>query len=451
MMAGSSLLREQAISIWKAAVTAVEPGLLLRDALHQPEVAKTLERARRILVVGAGKAGAGMAEAVETAVPDLLNRLRGIVNVPAGMARKLRAITLHAARPDGVNHPTAEGVAGAETMLALAANAQPGDVALCLLSGGGSALLPAPAVGISLADKQEVTRLLHSSGATINEMNCVRKHLSRIKGGRLAQAFSQRGIPLISLIISDVVGDPLDVIASGPTAPDPSTFADALEILGRFEIVERVSPAIRTHLEGGVAGRIPETLKFLPPTVTNRVLGNNARALAAAQRQAEELGFRVLNLGSFLEGETQHVASVLAGIVRSLRINGVPLVPPVCLISGGETTVTLPPNHGKGGRNQEMVLAMANRLGRDGLGNMVLLSAGTDGEDGPTDAAGALADKGTLERAADLGLDPVTFLARHDAYEFFKATGDLLRTGLTGTNVMDIRIFIIPADSIRLV
>jgi hydroxypyruvate reductase/glycerate 2-kinase len=330
-------------------------------------------------------------------------------------------------------------------MLALVQAAGPGDLGLCLLSGGGSALLPAPVEGVSLEDKQRVTALLHACGATIDEMNCVRKHLSRIKGGRLAQAFQARGCPVFSLIISDVIGDRLDVIASGPTAADPTTFADALAVLGRYSLTNQAPPAVLAHLRRGRDGGVPETFKETPPSVHNLILGNNARALESAKRQAEAFGYPVLNLGSFIEGETRHVAAVFAGIVRGSQRDGAPMRPPVCVLSGGETTVTLPADHGRGGRNQELVLAAALRLGADGLRNVVVLSGGTDGEDGPTDAAGAWADAGTLPRVAALGLDPAAYLERHDAYAFFAAVGGLLKTGLTQTNVMDVRVILVGA------
>jgi hydroxypyruvate reductase/glycerate 2-kinase len=346
-------------------------------------------------------------------------------------------------RPAGTNHPTEAGVSGSDAILKLLDTAAPEDVALCLLSGGGSALLPAPVEGITLTDKQQITRLLHACGATIDEMNCVRKHLSRLKGGRLARAFLRCGRCLTSLIISDVIGDPLDVIASGPTAADPTTFADALAILDHHQLRGQTPAAVLDYLERGKRGEFPETLKSLPPGVCNRVLGNNALALAAAEQRARQLGYAVCNLGSFVEGETSQVAVVLAGLIRSVRVNGWPAPSPLCILSGGETTVTLPADHGRGGRNQELVLALAAKLGSAGLKGVVVLSGGTDGEDGPTDAAGALADRETCRRAAALGLNPALFLARHDAYSFFDATGDLLRTGLTGTNVMDVRVFLI--------
>jgi hydroxypyruvate reductase/glycerate 2-kinase len=436
-------MREHARAIWQAAVDAVKPELLIRNAFADPALAlrAALRDARRIVVVGAGKAGAAMAAAVEAELRDCLDRIEGSVNVPAEAVRPSKKIGLHAARPAGSNFPTAEGIAGAERILKLVSEAGSDDVCLCLLSGGGSALLPAPAPGLTLEDELRVTQLLHASGATINEMNAVRKHLSAIKGGRLAQAFSGRA--LFSLIISDVIGDPLDVIASGPTVADPTTFANALAICQRFDLLERMPATVLAHLRRGAEGVIPETLKCLPDNVTNLDIGNNAKALGAARQKAEAFGYRVLNLGSFIEGETGEVATVMAGLVRSIRHDHEPLAPPVCVLSGGETTVTLPRDHGQGGRNQQFVLAAAVKLGARGMHNVVILSGGTDGEDGPTDAAGAIADADTLTWAEAAGLSPGTFLARHDAYSFFKRTGSLLTTGLTDTNVMDVRVFLV--------
>jgi hydroxypyruvate reductase/glycerate 2-kinase len=434
-------MRDHARSIWDAAVAAVKPGPLVAEALAEPALAAALRAARRIIVVGAGKAGSAMSAAVESSLTSLLATLEGIVNVPAGSEVPLRKIRLHAARPAGSNHPTEAGVAGAAEILRLVRSAGADDVVLCLLSGGGSALLPAPAADVPLADKQHVTQLLHACGATINEMNAVRKHLSDIKGGRLAEAFW--GKLLVSLIISDVVGDPLDVIASGPTAPDPSTFADAWNVLERYQLLDKIPGSVREHVWQGAAGNLPETPKTLPPQVRNLVIGNNAKALAAAEDRARQLGYAVVNLGSYLEGETRHVAAALAGVVRSIRADGVPLRPPACVLSGGETTVTLCPNPGKGGRNQEFVLAALLHLRREDVERVVLLSGGTDGEDGPTDAAGAIADAGTWDRAAALGLSARDYLARNDSYHFFEKTGDLLKTGLTQTNVMDVRVLFV--------
>ena len=429
--------RDDAHAIWLAAVRAADPERLVREALAR----HPLPPARRLIVVGAGKAGAGMAAGLEAALTDC--PVTGIVNVPAGLSRQLSQIRLHAARPVGVNEPTAAGVAGADEMLRLLSGAGPDDVAVCLLSGGGSALLPAPADGITLDDKLAVTRLLHRSGATIDEMNCVRKHLSRVKGGRLAAAF--HGRLLLTLIVSDVVGDPLDVIASGPTAPDPTTFTDAVAVLARYGLTDRVPPAVNTLLARGVAGDVPETLKALAPNVVNRVIGSNRLALHAATAEAERRGYRVLDLGAFVEGETAAVATAVAGVVRSVRRDGKPFPPPACVLVGGETTVTLGDRPGKGGRNQEFVLALLHKLAAtpEGLTGVTVLSGGTDGEDGPTDAAGAVVDADTLERAVAHGLSMADHLQRHDAYPFFAATGDLLTPGLTGTNVMDVRVVLV--------
>jgi glycerate 2-kinase len=433
-------LSADALSIWHAAVDSVRPGDLLPNRVRtDPQLQQAIASATRILVVGAGKAGAAMSEALEAALGDHLGKVSGIVNVPADAVRPLHRIVLHAARPAGSNHPTADGVAGAEKMLALVRSATPDDIAICLLSGGGSALLPAPD-GVSLNDKQSVTKLLHACGATIDEMNAVRKHLSRIKGGRLAAAFCGR--EFFSLILSDVVGDPLDVIASGPTAADPSTFADALQVLDRYALRAKV-PAVVAHLERGAAGRVPETSKVLPPHVHNLVIGNNSLALRAAAVKADQLGYRVLDLGSFVEGETRQVAVVLAGVIRSIRADGLPIPPPACVLLGAETTVTLGADPGKGGRNQEFVLAVHHKLGAAGMRGVAVLSGGTDGEDGPTDAAGAVADESTWAELDRRGLDVASHLDRHDAYPLFDAVGGLIRTGLTHTNVMDVRVLLV--------
>jgi glycerate 2-kinase len=437
--------RDHARAIWGAAVAAADPFELVRAALGGGELDQAMARASRIVIVGGGKAGAAMAAGVEAALADRLDRVTGVVNVPEGSHRPLRAIRLNAGRPAGVNQPTTAGVAGVRDMLELVKTVGPDDMGLCLLSGGGSALLPAPVDGVSLKDKQDATTLLHACGATIDEMNCVRKHLSAVKGGRLAQAFAERGCPLFSLIISDVIGDPLDVIASGPTAADPTTFADALAVVERRGLAAKTPTAILDHLRRGAAGEIFETPKALPDSVHNLILCNNAIALSAAARRAEGLGYPVLNLGAFIEGETQQVAVVMAGIVRSICADGQPVRPPICLLSGGETTVTLTADHGRGGRNQEFVLAAMLKLGKAGMRDVILLSGGTDGEDGPTDAAGAVADADSLARMKSQQLDPAAFLGRHDAYKFFEKVGGLLKTGLTQTNVMDVRVLLIGA------
>lgn len=430
--------REHARAIWSSAVSAVRPEPLVEAALAG---VGALHTAPRVLVVGAGKAGPGMAVGLEAALVACLDRVEGLLNVPAGMSAPLKRVRLHAARPQGVNEPRPEGVSGVEEMLRVLGSAGPEDVAVCLLSGGGSALLPAPVEGITLADKLAVTKLLHRSGATIDEMNCVRKHLSRVKGGRLAEAFL--GKLLLSLVISDVVGDPLDVIASGPTSPDPTTFGEAVDVLHRYGLASAAPQSVMRHLECGRDGAIPETPKAVHASVENRIIGSNRVALNAARRTAEELGYRVLDLGAFVEGETRSVATAVAGVVRSIRADGAPVPPPVCILIGGETTVTLGDNPGKGGRNQEFVLAVLAKLGVKGMRGVTVLSGGTDGEDGPTDAAGAVADSETLAQLLHSGASVDTHLARHDAYPCFESVGALLKPGLTGTNVMDVRVVLV--------
>jgi hydroxypyruvate reductase len=272
-------------------------------------------------------------------------------------------------------------------------------------------------------------------------MNALRKHISRIKGGQLARAAAPARV--FTLILSDIVGDPLDAIASGPTVPDPRTYADALAILDKYRIRQEIPSSIRTHLEAGAAGRIPETPKPDDPLfarVRSVMVASNIQALEAAKAEAHRLGFQAMILSSFIEGETREIARMHAALALEVRASGNPLQPPVCLITGGETTVTLK-GTGKGGRNQEFALAAA--LDIAGLPDVVVLSAGTDGTDGPTDAAGALADGDTVSRAIGLGLAPRVALDGNDAYPFFHRLGDLVMTGPTRTNVMDVRLVLV--------
>ena len=442
--------RSLAIQIWQAGVDAVRPSVLVPRALSDISlgIAKALEGASRILVVGAGKAGAAMSAATAEFLLGSQKTILGLVNVPNETVRTLPAnIELHGARPAASNHPTEAGVAGARRILELVASAGPRDICLCLLSGGGSALLPAPCPGISLEQKQRVTLALHACGASIGEMNTVRKHLSAIKGGRLAEAF--RGEALFSLILSDVIGDPLDVIASGPTVADPSTFGDALAVLRKYKLIEsssqagRVPEAVVRYLEDGAAGLHSETPKQLPANVHNFVIGNNRLALESAARKAEELGFRVHSLGSSIDGDTGAAAQQHARALTELAASPTSNRQPLCLLSGGETTVDLGPNPGKGGRNQEFALATWLGLPAEAHTRCTVLAGGTDGEDGPTDAAGAIVDVETWAKAREQNLSADAALAAHDAYPFLDRTGSLLRTGLTQTNVMDLRVMLV--------
>ncbi len=368
----------------------------------------------------------------------------GLVVVKYGHAAPLRRIGLIEA-----NHPLpdAAGERGAGQMLDLLRGATGDDLVVCLLSGGGSALLPAPVPGVSLEDKIAVTGLLLRSGATIQEINAVRKHLSRVKGGRLAQAAS--GARVVALILSDVLGDPLDAIASGPAAPDPTTFEDALAVVRRYQLDDRLPASVLGHLRRGAEGRERETPKPDDPVfrrVQTVVVGNNEQAVAAAAARAKRLGYRTLVLTTFLEGEAREAARVFCSVARSVTSRQAPLVPPACLLAGGETTVTVR-GQGRGGRCQEFALSAARLIA--GWPDVVVAGFGTDGTDGPTDAAGALVDGETAARARSLGLDPAGALADNDSYTFFHSLGDLLVTGPTRTNVNDVYLALIGKGALR--
>jgi hydroxypyruvate reductase len=292
-----------------------------------------------------------------------------------------------------------------------------------------------------LAEKQQTTEILLNCGATINEINAVRKHISKTKGGRLAQAAYPA--TLIALILSDIIGDSLESIASGPTVPDTSTFSDCLRIIQRYEIEEKIPPAVKAFLERGAKGEVDETPKASNPVfqkVRNILVGSNRLALEAAKQRAQALGYETLLLSSFVEGETKTVAVVHTAMAREILATGNPVARPACVISGGETTVTIR-GTGVGGRNQEFALAAAIKI--DGMDRVVILSGGTDGTDGPTDAAGAIVDDTTLGRARAAGLDAEAFLRNNDSYHFFQSTGDLLMTGPTYTNVMDLHVMLV--------
>ncbi len=372
-----------------------------------------------------------MAKALEEILADRLTE--GLILVKPGHATPLRT-----ARVIEAGHPIPDqsGLEGTAEIIRRLNAASEHDLIVCIFSGGASALLPAPVLPLDLSQKQLTTRLLLECGAEIGEINRIRKLLSRSKGGGLARAAYPA--TLISLILSDVVGDRLDVIASGPTVPDDSRFADGLAVVERYGLASRLPGPVWQYLKDGAAGLHPETPKPGDPIfakVQNVVVGNNLMALLAARDQAAALGFRALVLTDALQGEARQVGRMLAALGKTVSFSGHPLVPPVCLLAGGETTVTLK-GRGKGGRNQELALAAA--LALEGSSRISLLSAGTDGTDGPTDAAGAFADGATCQRARSRGLDPGDFLSRHDSYHFFKSLGDLLITGPTRTNVMDL-------------
>jgi glycerate 2-kinase len=436
-------LRKQALAIFRAAVKAADPveavlrSFHLRDSsLEAGGRGYSLSRYDRIFVIGAGKASAAMAKAVERVLGKQISG--GLINVKYGHTAKLKRIELNEC---GHPNPDEAGVRGAAGIAAIADHAGERDLVICLISGGASALLPAPAPPVTLAEKQAITRLLLNCGADISEINAVRKHISSIKGGQLARlAFPAT---VISLLLSDVIGDALDVIGSGPTVADASTFAEAQEILRKYEIDRKAPASVRERIERGIAGEIPETPKPGDPALSrthNVVVGSNILAVNAAAEKARELGLRTMVLSTFVEGETRDVARMHAAIARQARVYGQPVRGPACIITGGETTVTIR-GQGKGGRNQEFALAAAIDIA--GLDEVLILSGGTDGSDGPTDAAGALADGSTCHRAAKLGLIAKEYLANNDSYNFFQPLGDLLITGPTNTNVMDVRLILI--------
>lgn len=443
----SERLREDTIAIWRAGVAAVDSEKLVRDAVRVADgrlvvagESIPLDEVDRVVVLGAGKAGAGMAAGIVGRFDEAgaLDRLSGWVNVPEDCVRAMPRTTLHGARPAGVNEPTEAGVAGTERILEIAESLGPRDVAVVLISGGGSALLPAPVTGVSLGEKREVTRLLMHGGATINELNTVRKQLSRVKGGGLARA-AAGARRIFTLIVSDVVGDPLEVIASGPTVADESTADDALAILDRLGGPDAVPVGVVRHLESHRG----EPSRSVPDNVSNHVIGNNAVAVEAAGVEAARRGYKVRVLDEYETGIAWEIGTALAERCRSIR-DARP-ASPVCLLTGGEPIVQLAKTDRprKGGRNQEVALAATRALWEDGAMRIVVLSGGTDGEDGPTNAAGGIADADVIATAKSLGLDPDAHLAINDAYPFLHEAGGLLVTGPTHTNVMDLRVALV--------
>lgn len=442
--------KEPLLDVFGAALSAVDPHRAVVKALRVEDNvliaggnAYDLDAFQRVVVVGAGKASASMAAAVEDVLGDKISR--GIVVVKHGQRGRLTTIELvEAAHPI----PDEAGVQGTLRILALVRGADRQNLVLCLISGGGSSMLVAPLPGITLDDKQRTTDLLLRAGATIDELNAVRKHLSAVKGGRLAQ--SAHPATVVTLILSDVIGDRLDVIASGPTAPDKSTYADAATVIEKYRLQTAVPSQVIAFLEQGKAGQAAETVKsgdaaFL--RTRNVIVGSIAQALAAASEKATALGWRPTTVTAELRGESRDAARMLA----RMAVNARGAMKPGerrCLLSGGETTVTVK-GSGRGGRNQEFALAFALEIA--GVDGITLLSAGTDGIDGPTEAAGAVVDGSVLTRARELGLQPEARLENNDSCTFFQRLDSHvseqhhLITGPTGTNVMDLQIVMIQA------
>ncbi len=436
-------MRKDAGCIFWAGVQAVQAEAAVRrhckvrgNRLTVDKRVYDLTAFQNIYVIGAGKAGASMAKALEDMLGEKISA--GFINVKYGHLADLRRVQLI---EGGHPVPDEPGQAGARAIFELASRAQGQDLVICLISGGGSALLPLPVEGVSLADKQDTTKILLASGATIHEINAVRKHISMVKGGGLARAAYPA--TLISLMLSDVIGDDLDVIASGPTQPDSSSFEDCIRIFDRYAIGDKLPQTVISHIQKGLKGEVAENPKPGDPVFAaaqSAIVGSNIECILAAQKKARDLGYGTLVLSTMVEGETREVAQVHASIAKEIIKSGHPLSPPACVLSGGETTVTIK-GRGLGGRNQEFVLAAA--LSLSGWKTVVVLSGGTDGTDGPTDAAGAVADGLTVQRAQTLGLNPATFLSNNDSYRFFEKLGDLVKTGPTNTNVMDLRIMLL--------
>lgn len=413
--------RSHAFTIFRAAVRAADPRQAVLAHVKIDGSALWVGKRRyrladfdRIRVIGAGKASARMAQALQHLLGTRITD--GWVNVPDGNAVRLRRIALHEA---GHPIPDQRGVEGARRIAQIARDSSRRDLLICVISGGASALMPLPAPGVTLARKKEITRRLLASGANIHEINTVRKHMSAIKGGHLAALAHPATI--IALILSDVIGDNLSAIGSGPTAPDSTTCADAASVLKRYGIP---SPPLM------------ETPKR-PAAVQNLIVGSNRQSIDIAAKKARELGYRPIVLSTTIDGETRDIARMHAALAREAIARGHRRI---CFLSGGETTVTIR-GKGLGGRNQEFVLAATIALEK--TSGATIFSAGTDGIDGPTDAAGAIADSSTLLRASRLKLDPRSFLDNNDSYRFFERLGGLVKTGPTGTNVMDVRILLV--------
>ncbi len=436
-------LRESARAIFRAALDAADPRAAVHRAIrrvdHRLQVGAReydLGRVRRVYVIGFGKASAAMAQAIEEICGDRIER--GLISVKYGYGAPLEKIQLQEA---GHPLPDENSLRGARKILDLLNEAGEDDLVFCLISGGGSALLELPAEGVSLDDLRETTDALLRSGATINEMNALRKHLSQVKGGQLARRAHHAQI--ISLILSDVIGSPLDTIASGPTAPDSTTFSNAWSVIERRRLQDLLPAPVRHFIQRGVRGEILDTPKADDPIfarVQNVIIADNAMACDAAIHAAKERGFNPLLLSAFVQGEAREMAKVFAAIAEEIAHSNHPAARPACVIAGGETTVTVR-GSGKGGRNQELALAAAIEIA--GMEDVVIMSAGTDGTDGPTDAAGAIADGTTLARAEKLGLDAHAFLSNNDAYNFFKPLDDLIITGPTNTNVNDVMMVLV--------
>jgi glycerate 2-kinase len=426
-----------------ASLNAVDPKKAVHQVLRRTQnliqidgQTYNLNNYNQVFIIGFGKASVPMGEATAHILGEdltqgvLISKGLSDINIP-------RIEILQSSHPV----PDIRSIECAQKITTILSNSGNNDLIFFLISGGGSSLLTLPVNGVSLGDIQSLTESLLACGATINEINCIRKHLSQVKGGQLARLAAPSKI--VTLILSDVIGDPLDVIASGPTAPDPTTYKDALMILKKYHDQIDTPSSIQNHLNSGSRQEIEETPKKSDPIFKNvyhKILGNNLIAAKAAIKQAKMLGFNTLMLTTFLQGEARTAGKLIASIAKQVSATNEPISRPACIIAGGETTVTIR-GSGYGGRNQELALGAVEDLA--GLETTVLISLATDGDDGPTDAAGAVVTGETLERGLKLGLDPVEYLSRNASYDYFNPLEDLLKIGYTGTNVNDLIYLII--------
>lgn len=441
-------MRREAKEIFMRCLRAVDPYEAVKRFVHrksdrlvigkegEPQTELDWTAYERVWVVGGGKASAPMARALEELLGERIHK--GLIVVKYGFTQDL---SLTEIIEGGHPVPDAPGVKGTRKILDLLAGAGEKDLVFCLITGGGSALLCQPAGRITLEEKQDMTKKLLACGASIDEINAVRKHISSSKGGQMARAAYPATV--VNLMLSDVVGDRMDVIASGPFVPDGSTFEDVSKIFEKYDLKD-IPAAIDRHVRAGLAGEIPETPKAgekIFDRIHNMIVGSNIMALEEAQRAAAGFGYKTLILSSMVQGETRDVARVHSAIAGESLKTGHPIAPPACVLSGGETTVTIR-GGGLGGRNQEFCLSAAIDMAMLPP-RVVILSGGTDGDDGPTDAAGAIVDPWTVKRGKDAGLEAASYLADNDAYHFFEKTNDLLMTGPTNTNVMDVRLMLL--------
>ncbi|OGL41215.1 MAG: hypothetical protein A2161_00820 [Candidatus Schekmanbacteria bacterium RBG_13_48_7] len=437
------ITKNRLLEIFNTEISAVNPEYTVKqnvkltaNKLFAGDHEYNLNDYDRIVVVGFGKAAALMAKAIEDIFGDRIES--GIISVKYGFGLKLKRIKVIEA---GHPVPDKNGILAAQKIVQKLLDLSDKDLAICLISGGGSALLTLPVEGITLEDKQAITRLLLNAGATIQELNTIRKHISRVKGGFLARAANPA--TLISLIMSDVTGNQLDAIASGPTVPDTTTIEDCIRILNRYELDKAdLPPAIPLHIQKCILLKsdTPKPGNPIFEKTFNLIIGSNETAIRTGFQKATELGFNAFIFSHTLEGECRTVGKNLVSIAREIQQKKHPVKLPACILAGGETTVKVTGN-GKGGRNTELALSAA--LAMQGTSGISLLSAGSDGNDGDTDAAGAIVDGQTIPRAIQMNTDPFDYLNNNDSYSFFDKLGDLIRTGPTFTNVMDLQIMLV--------